>query len=152
MSQSQTSPPSSAPPTPAKKAHRPAAWLAVLLILLALVFGYFARDFGWGGKGGGAADSNPAASPATDTPKGAEGPAAIAVRVAIRGERCVVDGGEPLLCSAACEAVAQRSTPESPVDLDAAEGTQGAVDTLKRCLALKGYKTVRVDAGESRGR
>ncbi len=131
---------------PQRKPSKTGAVVAVVLILLMVVFGYFARDFGLGGGGSGAAETAPqpqqAAEPRTDAPP---------VRVMVRGERCAVDGGEPQLCSAACEAVAQRSTAATPVDVDAAEGTHASVETLRRCLGLKGYKSVRVDAGESRG-
>ena len=129
----------SAPGPESPRSERIARVVSVVLVFGAIAAGYFARDFGL----------TPAKAPAQAAPADAQPAAAVIAAVAVRvsGERCHVAGGLGELCTTACEAVARRSTPETPVDIDGTKGTQGAVQELTECLTNKGYRTVRLVAG-----
>ena len=123
---------------------------ALVIVAAAIALGYFVRDCGFGtGLTGSSGPSSGAASPAKGptqevppTPGAPLGP----VNVLVRGDRCIVDGAAPELCTTACENIARRSTPETPINVDAGAGQQAAVDGLRACLGTKGYRAVRIDS------
>lgn len=124
--------------------------IVLVLVLAVVALGYFLRDFGFGGSFGSAPkaqDAAPAAAPPRSSDEKTEtGP----VRVTVLGDRCAFAGEseKPGLCSGICDQIARRSSPDSPVYINPTEGTHAAVESLKQCLILKGWKSILIDSAE----
>ncbi|MEM9459575.1 MAG: hypothetical protein AAGF11_35690 [Myxococcota bacterium] len=85
-------------------------------------------------------------SPSDPSPAPAAGPARLSIEV--QGERCRQGEAEPAPCPQVCRALDQDHRGRGPssvvVDVDATQGSHGAVETLRACLKEAGFSQVRV--------
>lgn len=66
------------------------------------------------------------------------------VTIVVTGERCRVGSAEPEPCASACASFEPSAEGKTIVEVDAIEGTHGAVEALRRCLADAGFTDIRV--------
>lgn len=136
--------------TPTKSGSKVGKVIALVVVLAIIALGYFLRDFGLGGGFGPAPKASETAPASATPPPSGERPETGPLRVTVLGDRCAFtgEGDKPGLCSGICEQIASRSSPESPVYINPTEGTHAAVEALKQCLILKGWKSILIDSAE----
>ncbi len=100
------------------------------------------------GKGLGFGLGQPSApAPSRDAPPQPEAdpaPEAGGRSIAVVGSQCVLEGGEPGDCDAACRQLMAQGDPARAIEIDATKGSHGTVETLRKCLVDAGATAVEV--------
>ena len=117
--------------------------LGILGGLVALVIAYFGNCVPGFGVGGSSTPKTTAPAKAEEAP--AKAAAAVALAITVDGENCRRGDEAPVACPQLCRAMgSERKTQK--IEVDGTLGTHAAVEALRKCLAVQGFRDVVVRA------
>lgn len=111
--------------------------LAVLIVLLAAYLSDCIPGLGSGGELG-----TPASEPTAPAPTQATSSDTLVLTV--QGDRCQQGQAPAAACPAVCAALPRDRAATVTVEVEAAAGHHGTVETLRQCLRQAGFTNVRV--------
>ncbi|MCA9648481.1 MAG: hypothetical protein H6712_09795 [Myxococcales bacterium] len=117
--------------------------LAALVALVAAYLGDCIPGLGAGSSVGTPSSETPRPADSEATPSDPAGAGKAELRIVVAGERC--DAGAGLApCTEVCAGLDASRAARSSIEIDAREGTHGAVEALRRCLEEAGFTTLHV--------
>jgi hypothetical protein len=117
----------------------------VLIALLAAYLSDCIPGLGSGGELGTPSSEAPAAPPSpSEPPVGAGEAAEDRITITVQGEQCRRDRDPAVPCPELCASIDRTHAATVEIDVEAAAGHHGIVETLRKCLQDAGFANVRV--------
>lgn len=117
--------------------------LAAIVAIAAAYLGNCMPGMGSGGSEGSATEESTKPAEPKAAAEADKSAAAGTTAVTVVGERCSVGDQDPAGCAAVCEKLG-KAPDKGTVEIDAAKGTHGAVESLRTCLTQAGFSNVVV--------